>query len=108
MIERIDGVDRARRCDCWRAALADQQLAQARIPRGYVHCELSNFESNTDSLREALRRARAFIDAFPVPNKGLLFHGRHGVGKTHLAVAILKESSAPRAPAASSTRPGSC
>lgn len=90
VVERIDGVDRVRRCDCWRATLSGQQLAQARIPRGYQHCELTNFESNTDSLREALRLARGFIDAFPVPNRGLLFMGRHGVGKTHLAVAILK------------------
>lgn len=92
VIERVDGVDRARRCDCWRAALAGMQLAQARIPRGYAHCELGNFEPNTDSLREAARRAAAFLEAFPVPAKGLLFHGRHGVGKTHLAVAILKDA----------------
>ncbi|MGE0360141.1 MAG: ATP-binding protein [Vicinamibacterales bacterium] len=92
VIEHVDGVDRARRCDCWRAAMAGQQLAQARIPRGYAHCELTNFEPNTDSLREALRCARAFLDTFPVPNKGLLFHGRHGVGKTHLAVAILRDA----------------
>jgi len=92
VIERVDGVDRARRCDCWRAALAGMQLAQARIPRGYAHCELANFEPNTDSLREAARRAAAFLEAFPVPAKGLLFHGRHGVGKTHLAVAILKDA----------------
>jgi IstB-like ATP binding protein len=91
VIERIDGVERARRCDCWRATLAEQQLAQARIPRGYLHCELGNFEQSTDSLRDAHRRARAFIEAFPVPDKGLLLHGRHGVGKTHLAVAILKD-----------------
>ncbi len=88
--ERVDGVDRVRRCDCWRAALVDRQLAQARILPGYAHCEISNFEPTTDSLREALRFARTFIDSFPVPNKGLLFHGWHGVGKTHLAIAILK------------------
>jgi DNA replication protein DnaC len=89
--EVIDGVARARRCDCWRQAVVEHQLAQARIPRRYQHCELSNFEQAVDSLREAHRRARAFIDAFPAVDRGLLLHGRHGVGKTHLAVAVLKE-----------------
>jgi DNA replication protein DnaC len=91
VVEPVDGVDRVRRCDCWRAAMIERQLAQARIPRRYLHCELANFEQNTDTLREAYRRARAFVQAFPVVDKGLLLRGRNGVGKTHLAVAILKE-----------------
>ena len=89
--EIVDGVEVARRCDCWRDALAAQQLAHARIPRRYLHCELANFEQTVDSLREAHRRARVFVEAYPAVDKGLLLHGRHGVGKTHLAVAILKE-----------------
>ena len=91
VVERIDGVDRVRRCDCWRATIAEQQLAHARIPRRYAHCELSNFEYSVDSLREAHRRARGFVEAFPAVDKGLLLRGRHGVGKTHLAVAMLKD-----------------
>ncbi|MGE3469289.1 MAG: ATP-binding protein [Vicinamibacterales bacterium] len=90
VIETVDGVDHVRRCECWRTALVDRQLEHARIPRRYQHCELDNFEQNYDSLREAHRRARAFVEAFPVVDRGLLLRGRHGVGKTHLAVAILK------------------
>ena len=89
--EVIDGVSRVKRCACWRQSIADHQLAQARIPKRYQHCELRNFEQSVDSLREAHRRARAFVDAFPAVDKGLLLRGRHGVGKTHLAVAMLKE-----------------
>ncbi len=70
--------------------MSSHQLQHARIPQRYRHCELTNFEQNTDSLREAQRRAQAFVSAFPVIERGLLLRGRHGVGKTHLAVAILK------------------
>ena len=87
----VDGVEAVRRCDCWRARVVEHQMAAARIPRRYLHCELTNFEQNYDSLREAHRKARAFVESFPVVEKGLLFHGYHGVGKTHLATAILKD-----------------
>lgn len=86
----VDGVERVRRCACWRATMSSHQLQHARIPQRYRHCELANFEQNTDSLREAHRRAQAFIAAFPVVDRGLLLRGRHGVGKTHLGVAVLK------------------
>ncbi len=89
--EVVDGVERVRRCDCWRQSIAGHQLTHSRIPRRYQHCQLANFEQTVDSLREAHRRARAFVDAFPAVDKGLLLRGRHGVGKTHLAVAMLRE-----------------
>jgi len=85
-----DGVERVVRCDCWRAAVLERLMAEARIPSRYARCELANFEHDTDSMREAYRRAVAFIEAFPVVDRGLLLYGKHGVGKTHLAVAILK------------------
>ena len=87
----VDGVERLVRCDCWRAAVVDRLLAEARIPSRYARCELSNFEHDADSPREAYRRATRFVSAFPVIDKGLLLYGHNGVGKTHLAIGILKE-----------------
>jgi DNA replication protein DnaC len=88
----VDGVPRVTRCDCWHQRSFESLLKNARIPRRYVHCELSNFDAHTDSQRDALRRATRLVDQFPVVDKGLLFHGDNGVGKTHLAVALMKEA----------------
>jgi DNA replication protein DnaC len=65
-------------------------MGEARIPHRYARCELTTFEHDMDSQREAYRRATVFVEAFPVVDKGLLLYGPHGVGKTHLAVGILK------------------
>jgi len=88
----VDGVSRVTRCDCWHQRSFESLLKSARIPRRYVHCELSNFDAHTDSQRDALRRATRLVDQFPVVDRGLLFHGDNGVGKTHLAVALMKEA----------------
>ena len=88
----IDGVERVTRCECWREGLSQSLLKSARIPRGYAHCELSNFEIHTDTQRAAHQRAARLVDQFPVFDKGLLFYGDTGVGKTHLAVALLREA----------------
>jgi DNA replication protein DnaC len=86
----VDGVERVTRCDCWRNNLQSSLLQEARIPRRYHHCQLSNFETHTDSQRTAHRKATRLVEQFPVVDKGLLFYGDAGVGKTHLAVALLK------------------
>jgi DNA replication protein DnaC len=85
-----DGVSRVTRCECWLQQATERALSSARIQKRYAHCELSNFEQHYDSLRDAYRKAVRFVDQFPAVDKGLLLIGENGVGKTHLAVAVLK------------------
>ncbi|MEW6320011.1 MAG: ATP-binding protein [Acidobacteriota bacterium] len=86
----VDGVESVVRCDCWRAALAERLVAEARIPPRFTRADLDTYLPDTDSQRDALARARNFVAAFPAVDKGLLFYGPSGVGKTHLAVGVLK------------------
>ena len=86
------GVRRVARCDCWRDALGHKLLAEARIPPRYQRCDLTNFLTYpNEELIRALARAREFADAFPVVDKALLLIGPPGVGKTHIAVAVLRQ-----------------
>jgi DNA replication protein DnaC len=84
---------RVTRCDCRTQARGETLLASARIPKRYEHCELSNFESDGpgNGLAAAHLAASRFVEEYPVENAGLLIIGNIGVGKTHLAVGILKE-----------------
>lgn len=80
-----------RPCHCKKAARVDQLLAQAHIPSRFIHCEFANFEPYCPSLHRAQMNARKFVEEYPLVDFGLLFLGSCGVGKTHLAVASLKE-----------------
>ncbi len=84
---------RVTRCDCRRQARTQTLLAAARIPKRYEHCELSNFEFDGPHRALASSRLAAckFVEEYPVDSTGLLLIGSIGVGKTHLAVGIIKE-----------------
>ncbi len=85
---------RVTRCDCRRQERNHKLLQQARIPRRYEHCELSNFEimnGHAQSLSSALLAAQHFVADYPVERAGLLIIGPVGVGKTHLSVGIIRE-----------------
>jgi len=87
------------RCDCMAQASLERRLRAARIPARYQHCDFPSFQANVheqpafnQSLSAARMQAEAFVRDF-VPGRtefGLLFMGRSGVGKTHLAVAVLR------------------
>src|SRR6476469_1677176 len=83
------------RCDCRLKSRADSLLASARIPKRYEHCELSNFEFEGPHAHLARARMAAcrFVEEYGLENdsNGLLIIGSIGVGKTHLAVGIIKE-----------------
>jgi DNA replication protein DnaC len=84
------GVRRVVRCDCWRERVVHDRLGDANIPKRYLHCTFDNFTAYNESLEQAVVKARHVADSFPV-SRGLLFEGQPGVGKTHLAVAVLKQ-----------------
>ena len=91
--ERGRLVEKATACDCQIRSRGQRLLEQARIPARYKHCELSNFdhEGPFESLASAHRGACRFVTEYPLENKGLLLIGPIGVGKTHLAVGIIRE-----------------
>jgi DNA replication protein DnaC len=90
-----EGVDGVVRCDCLKSSRPDRLLERARIPQRYAHCELENFEilrSPDRSIEKAKIAAEKFVAEYPMAQPfGLLFIGPQGVGKTHLAVGIIKQ-----------------
>jgi DNA replication protein DnaC len=86
-----NGVRQVQRCDCRRARLGQQRMAGANIPKRYQHCTIANFTAYNESLEKAVRDAQAVAEAYPASAKGLFLEGQPGVGKTHLAVAILRQ-----------------
>ncbi len=82
----------ARKCMCRESDLRRRLSEQACIPRRHESCSLSNYRpapGNASQLR-AFKQAFALVREYPSAERGLLFAGPVGVGKTHLAVAILR------------------
>jgi DNA replication protein DnaC len=84
------------RCECRVKGRSARLLAAAHIPARYEHCDLSNFQYDPDdknqtSIIKARTFAGRFVEDYPVEKTGLLFVGSVGVGKTHLAVGIIKD-----------------
>jgi DNA replication protein DnaC len=81
----------ARRCRCRTRDVQAKLLEAARIPRRYSECSLSNYHpaSNNGSQLRAFNYAYRLVREYPSVDRGLLLMGPCGVGKTHLAAAIL-------------------
>lgn len=86
----------AKPCECSKAAQREKLFEKACIPARYKHCTIDNYqpqgspESNYFlSQVTAKVKAETIIREFPA-EQGLLLQGPCGVGKTHLAVGILR------------------
>jgi DNA replication protein DnaC len=99
-VESDGGAGRAVRCDCRREGRARELAGAAGIPERYQGCKLDGFDTSVSAdklvngaLMAAKRSCSEFVEGFLLNRKGpgLLFFGPPGVGKTHLAVAVLLE-----------------
>jgi DNA replication protein DnaC len=89
------GQSQAVRCECQSSHRFEKLLEAAHIPRRYFHCTLDDYDpqygGTAPLLVEARLIATRFADEYPANDgNGLLFIGPCGVGKTHLAVGIIR------------------
>ncbi len=91
VLKEIKGRVTAQRCSCYEEQKVQLLLEQAKIPRRYENCTFKNFEIHNESHRHALKISKQFVKNYPIQDVGLLYIGPCGVGKTHLAVAVLQE-----------------
>lgn len=80
----------ARICSCRKMRSQHGQFESVRLPKRYDGFHFGNYKPQNQSQTAALKGAMNFAMEYPAVDRGLLFMGSVGVGKTHLAVSILK------------------
>lgn len=82
----------ARICECRSGGLRRRLFEQAHIPRRFEACSLTNYNPAPGNASQllAFKQAYCLVREYPAVERGLLLAGPVGVGKTHLAVAILR------------------
>ncbi|MBZ5527911.1 MAG: ATP-binding protein [Acidobacteriia bacterium] len=90
-------------CDCGMEDRAARVFERAHIPKRYEHCDFESFVTDLSdersytpaaarALKDAKMQAEGFSKNYPGSGEsGLLLMGNAGAGKTHLAIAILRE-----------------
>ncbi len=97
IIHERDGISAAEKCSCAAAARTENNKAASQIPPLYQNASFENFLLPRDNpvaqsaMAKVMVDVRAYTRQFPATDKpGLLFIGDPGVGKTHLAAAVLR------------------
>ncbi len=96
------GAGTAQPCGCREKDVVPTLIGRAGIPERYEKCTLGRFNTDNpdpklqDTLIRALRISQQYVERFinadgSFCESGQLYIGRPGLGKTHLAAAVLRE-----------------
>lgn len=96
VVSERDGVSGADRCQCVAEARVQELEERAKIPKTYSCASFDDFDATDPTFGELLKAAmfqiKAYANKYPQTEKpGLLIVGLPGTGKTHLAVAALRQ-----------------
>lgn len=98
IVSKNEGVSSANRCACVGESRAEEMESRAKIPANYSQASFETFHFPQDNptaqrgLADVMLAVAAFARNYPNnPKPGLLLVGPPGTGKTHLAVAALRQ-----------------
>ena len=89
-VEDEKGISSLQQCKCTRLVHRLKKLNEAGIPGKFSATHFETYQGIDASQKLALRIARDFVGDYGNSSQGLLFMGRPGLGKTHLAVSVIK------------------
>jgi DNA replication protein DnaC len=87
--DRDHDVENVIKCDCRKLREEKESLERAGIHELFADKDIHNFKAETKEQKEAAKTACEYIRNFS--DESLVYYGRVGSGKTHLAVAVAKE-----------------
>jgi DNA replication protein DnaC len=97
VVVRPNGQRFAEECDCQQTRKLTYAFTKCRIPPRYYDATLESYNLQSADIDPSIKMAhliaKRFADDYPAmmtPGRGLMFSGSSGLGKTHLAVGILK------------------
>jgi DNA replication protein DnaC len=80
-------------CDRWPGYLLDRRMVKSGFPRILARKGIEKFKADSDDLQEVREVAATYVQSFysfVQQGKGLSLVGAPGVGKTHLAVGVVR------------------
>ncbi len=89
-IEDENGISSMRECACAGLMQRLKKVGEAGIPGKFTGAQFETYHPMDASQKLALRIARDFVEDYGSSAQGLLFMGKPGLGKTHLAVSVIK------------------